>query len=200
MKRFLVAAAVVLGMAAPANASHGGVWHWPSSNRTLEVTDVLVHFIPVLERPAWRLYRDAALADWASLGVVSFSVSESRNRKQMQWDGICMGRGATKAHGVGDFMLCRHGDWAAQAAPRYATTCNIGDEDYPRRCTLESGGLIAINEGFAASHPKYVKHEIGHMLGLHAERSCPAISVMSYCDGSILIDQHDIDMVLSAHT
>jgi hypothetical protein len=200
LRLLLVTAAVVGLSASPAGASHGGVWHWPSSNRTLEVTDILVHYIPAALRPAWREYRDAALADWASIGVVSFSVSENRTKKQQQWDGVCLGRGATKPTGAKDFMICRHGDWAVQAAPRYATTCNVHDADYPRRCQLEPGGLVAINEGFAALHPKYVKHEIGHMLGLHAERFCPDISVMSYCDGSTIIDQHDIDMVVWAHS
>jgi hypothetical protein len=196
----LVAAAVLAIPASPAQASHGGVWHWPASNRSLEVTDILVHSIPVLLRDQWRQYRDAALADWAaSTGVVSFTVSESRSKRQKQWDGVCMGLGATKAPGVKDFMICRHGSWAAQAGPMYAGTCNVLDPDYPRGCHLQPGGLIAINEGFAASHPKYIKHELGHMLGLHAERSCPDVSVMSYCDGSTVIDEHDIDTLVSAY-
>ena len=185
--------------ASPVQAFHGGVWHWPASNRTLEVTDVLVHFLPESKQAAWREYRDAALADWESLGVVSFAVTESRSRKQLQWNGVCMGQGATKAPGVKDLMICRHGSWAAQAAPSYAGTCNVLDPDYPRGCHLQPGGLIAINEGFAASHAKYIKHEIGHMLGLHAERACPDISVMSYCDGSLIIDPHDIASVVAAH-
>ncbi len=197
----LVAAAVAPVIpASTVQASHGGVWHWPSSNRTLEVTDMLVHYLPEADRSAWREYRDSALADWAaSTGAVTFTVSEARSKKQKQWNGICMGLGATKAPGVKDFMICRHGSWAAQAAPQYAGTCNVLDPDYPRGCHLLPGGLVAINEGFAASHAKYIKHEIGHMLGIHAERFCPDVSVMSYCDGSTVIDQHDIDTVVSAH-
>jgi hypothetical protein len=196
----LSALAVSALWASPASASHGGVWHWPASNRRLEVTDILVHHIPPAERSAWREYRDAALADWAaSTGVVTFTVSESRSKKQLQWNGICMGAGATKAPGVKDFMICRHGSWAAQAAPMYSGTCNVLDPDYPRGCHLQPGGLIAINEGFASWHPKYIKHEIGHMLGLHGERSCPDVSVMSYCDGSTAIDDHDIGTLVSAY-
>ena len=201
--RGIILLAAALAPVIPAStvqAFHGGVWHWPSSNRSLDVTDILVHYLPAADRPAWREYRDSALADWAaSTGVVNFTVSEDRSKKQKQWNGICMGLGATKASGVKDFMICRHGSWAAQAAPQYAGTCNVLDPDYPRGCHLLSGGLVAINEGFAASHPKYIKHEIGHMLGIQAERFCPDVSVMSYCDGSTLIDQHDIEMVVSAH-